>query len=66
MVLTSILVVYDRCTSCGARNCIVASYPDTAYNVSTLERITRKTCSQCKHGLQIKRIKAKAGKGGTL
>lgn len=65
MVLTGIIVVYDKCTSCGAHNCIVASYPDTVYNVSTLERITRKTCSQCKHELRIKRIKAKADEGGT-
>ena len=63
MVLTGILVVYGRCTGCGARNCIVVSYPDTVYDVPTLELLVRKTCSKCKCGLQIEKIKAKANEG---
>ena len=66
MALTNIRVVYGKCTNCGANSCIRSSYPSTAYSIPTLERITRKTCSQCKHELQIKKIEAKAGERCTL
>ena len=63
MVLTGILVVYDKCPGCGARDCLVASFPHTVYSISTLERMTRKTCSQCRCEVQIKRIKARVNTG---
>jgi len=59
MVLRSILVIYDRCTSCGVRKCIVACYPDTIHTITALERISRKTCSECRCELGIKSIKAR-------